>query len=160
MAVLRSRNSVAGTHQGALKALTTGVSINLAGGTHHAYADHGEGFSVLNDIAISSTILISESLVKRILIVDLDVHQGNGNAQIFSNEERVFTFSMHGKDNYPLKKETSDLDIPLDTGTGDEVYLSILSETLPKLIEEHQPEIVYYQSGVDVLASDRVDTIW
>ena len=118
--VKRARNSVAGTIVAAEAALRTGLGINLAGGTHHAYADRGEGFSTLNDIAITSRRLLAKELVERILIVDLDVHQGNGNAVIFQNDPSVFTFSMHGKDNYPLKKEQSDWDIALPTGTSDD----------------------------------------
>lgn len=154
VSVNRARSSVAGTWQAALSALERGVSMNLAGGTHHAYADHGEGFSMLNDMAIASRQLLADRKVKNILMVDLDVHQGNGNARIFASEPRVFTFSMHGKDNYPLKKEASDLDIALPTGTEDSSYLSLLSDTLPKLINRHKPDLIFYQSGVDVLATD------
>ncbi len=153
---LRSRNSVAGTYQSALNALEIGAGINLAGGTHHAYRDRGEGFSILNDIAISANALLTESKIKKALIIDLDVHQGNGNAVIFREEPRVFTFSMHGKDNYPLKKEESDWDIALPTGTGDDAYLETLGQALPQLFESQQPDIVFYQSGVDVLEGDRL----
>ncbi|MEM8894010.1 MAG: histone deacetylase [Bacteroidota bacterium] len=156
ISVMRSRNSVAGTYMAATKALDVGVSVNLAGGTHHAYSDRGEGFSVLNDIAIASRALMAKNLVERILIVDLDVHQGNGNAAIFSDNPEVFTFSMHGKDNYPLKKEKSDLDIALSTGTDDEEYLELLKKTLPEIIDQQRPNIIFYQSGVDVLESDRL----
>jgi acetoin utilization deacetylase AcuC-like enzyme len=154
--VKRARNSVAGTIAAAESALKTGLGINLAGGTHHAYADRGEGFSTLNDIAIASRRLLAKNLVERILIIDLDVHQGNGNAVIFQNDHTVFTFSMHGKDNYPLKKEQSDWDITLPTGTDDTTYLSLLEEALPKLFGRQRPQIVFYQSGVDVLATDKL----
>lgn len=156
MSVNRARSSVAGTLRAALSALEIGVSMNLAGGTHHAYPDRGEGFSILNDIAIASIHLLKQKKLKRILIVDLDVHQGNGNAHIFYGNPAVFTFSMHGKDNYPLKKEKSDLDIALSTGTQDDEYLTLLSYHLTKLINQHKPELIFYQSGVDVLATDKL----
>ena len=154
--VKRARSSVAGTIAAAESALQTGLGINLAGGTHHAYPDRGEGFSTLNDIAIASRRLLKRKLVDRILIVDLDVHQGNGNAFIFQNDPAVFTFSMHGKANYPLKKEQSDWDIGLPTGTEDKEYLALLEQALPKLIKQQQPQMVFYQSGVDVLATDKL----
>lgn len=137
-------------------ALSYGISMNVAGGTHHAYADRGEGFCLLNDIAIASNYLLTNYLSKKILIIDLDVHQGNGTAVIFQNESRVFTFSMHGKDNYPLHKETSDLDIALPTGTRDNEYLAILEETLPQLIEQLKPDFAFYISGVDILNTDKL----
>ncbi|MEM9829534.1 MAG: histone deacetylase [Bacteroidota bacterium] len=154
--VNRARNSVAGTIAAAEAALQTGLGVNLAGGTHHAYPDRGEGFSTLNDIAIASRRLLAQGLVERILVIDLDVHQGNGNAFIFQNDPAVFTFSMHGKDNYPLKKEHSDWDIALPTGTNDNEYLKLLEDALPKLLERQQPQLVFYQSGVDVLVTDRL----
>lgn len=156
VSVDRAKCSVAGTLQASLVAMECGVSMNLAGGTHHAYPDRGEGFSMLNDIAIASTWLLRQKKVKKVLIVDLDVHQGNGNAYIFAQNQAVFTFSMHGKDNYPLKKEKSDLDIALPTGTRDDAYLSLLSYYLPKIIEQHQPDLLFYQAGVDVLATDKL----
>ena len=137
-------------------ALKFGVSMNIAGGTHHAYADKGEGFCLLNDVAIASCYLLENQIVSKILVVDLDVHQGNGTAVIFQHEPRVFTFSMHGKENYPLKKEISDLDIELPTYCEDEQYLSLLFETLPRLIEQEQPQFIFYISGVDILASDKL----
>lgn len=152
----RSRRSVNGTFEAAQQALKTGISMNIAGGTHHAYRDRGEGFCLLNDIAISASYLLQEKKVKQLLIVDLDVHQGNGNADIFQEDKRVFTFSMHGKDNYPLRKENSDLDIPLDTGIGDQLYLEKLTQTLPKLLSEINPDLIYFQAGVDVLETDRL----
>ncbi len=155
ISVNRARNSVAGTLAAARAALQQGIGMNLAGGTHHAYPDRGEGFSTLNDIAIASKRLLRDGLVRKVLIVDLDVHQGNGNASIFADDPRVFTFSMHGKDNYPLKKEKSDLDIALPTATGDEEYLKILEDTLPTLLEQ-QPDLVFFQAGVDVLETDKL----
>lgn len=137
-------------------ALNYGISMNVAGGTHHAYADRGEGFCLLNDVAIASNYLLINHLSNKILIIDLDVHQGNGTAVIFQNESRVFTFSMHGKDNYPLHKETSDLDIALPTGTQDNEYLKVLEETLPQLIEKQKPDFTFYISGVDILETDKL----
>lgn len=154
--VSRSISSASGTLRSALHALEDGAGMNLAGGTHHAFFDRGEGFCLLNDIAIAANYLLHQGLVKRILVVDLDVHQGNGTAAIFQNEPRVFTFSMHCRDNYPLHKEESDLDVELPAFTGDEVYLATLRQHIPRLMEEFKPDIVFYQSGVDVLATDRL----
>jgi acetoin utilization deacetylase AcuC-like enzyme len=145
-----------GTIENAKYARHYGVSINVAGGTHHAYTDRGEGFCLLNDIAIASHWLLDEGLAQQILVVDLDVHQGNGTAKIMENEPRVFTFSMHGAKNYPLKKEKSDLDIALPDGCPDEPYLKTLRETLPRLLDQVQPDFIFYQSGVDVLATDKL----
>ncbi len=154
--VIRGTHIANGTLQGALFAQEFGVAMNIAGGTHHSFTDHGEGFCVLNDIAIAANYLLKNKLSNKILVIDLDVHQGNGTAQIFRNEERVFTFSMHGAKNYPVRKEQSDLDIGLPDKTEDEHYLKILNETLPKLIDEVQPDFIFYLSGVDVLASDKL----
>lgn len=145
-----------GTVEGALKALKTGIAFNIAGGTHHAYPTHGEAFCMLNDQAIAAHYLLDQQLVKKVLIIDLDVHQGNGTAVIFEKENRTFTFSMHGQKNYPFKKEKSDWDIPLEDHTNDEVYLNILNETLPKLFNRVDPDFVFYLSGVDVVATDRL----
>lgn len=145
-----------GTIDGCTYALENGIAMNIAGGTHHAYTDHGEAFCLLNDQAIAARYLQKEGHAKKILIVDLDVHQGNGTAEIFTADNSVFTFSMHGKANYPFKKETSDLDIALETDTPDEVYLKTLKETLPKLIKEQQPDFIFYLCGVDILASDKL----
>jgi len=145
-----------GTLQAALFALEFGIGMNVAGGTHHAFTDRGEGFCLLNDIAIAANYLLLYKNINKVLVVDLDVHQGNGTAQIFSQEPRVFTFSMHSGHNYPFHKEKSDLDIPLPDGTEDAAYLHTLKETLPKLLEEVQPQFVFYQSGVDILATDKL----
>lgn len=145
-----------GTCDAAAFALMHGVAMNVAGGTHHAYADRGEGFCLLNDQALASAWLLHAGLAKRILIVDLDVHQGNGTAAIFENENRVFTFSMHGKDNYPYHKEKSDLDIPLPAGINDGDYLALLTKHLPTIIEQYRPDFMFYQAGVDVLATDKL----
>lgn len=145
-----------GTVEGALKALKNGITFNIAGGTHHAYATHGEAFCMLNDQAIAARYLMDQKLAQKILIIDLDVHQGNGTAAIFEKEDSIFTFSMHGQKNYPFKKEKSDWDIPLEDETNDEVYLNILNETLPKLFGRADPDFVFYLSGVDVVATDRL----
>jgi acetoin utilization deacetylase AcuC-like enzyme len=145
-----------GTLQAARFALQWGIGMNTAGGTHHAFTDRGEGFCLLNDNAIAANYLLKHGLARKILIIDLDVHQGNGTAQIFRDEPRVFTFSMHGEKNYPLHKEISDLDIALPDGIGDEAYLQLLEQHLPQLFERVQPDFVFYQCGVDVLASDKL----
>lgn len=145
-----------GTLSGSLKALEYGIAFNIAGGTHHAFSSHGEAFCLLNDQAIAAQYLLEKELVKKILIIDLDVHQGNGTAEIFQKEDRVFTFSMHGRKNYPFKKEQSDLDIALEDKTNDKVYIEILREALPKLLKSVKPDFIFYLSGVDVLESDRL----
>lgn len=145
-----------GTIDGALYAKQHGLAFNVAGGTHHAGSDWGEGFCLLNDQAIAANYLIANKIYNRILIIDLDVHQGNGTAEILEKQPAVFTFSMHGEKNFPFRKEVSDLDIGLDEGVTDETYLSILQETLPQLYDRHQPEFVFYLSGVDVLSTDKL----
>ncbi len=145
-----------GSVQAALFALNYGISMNIAGGTHHAFTDRGEGFCLLNDIAISANYLLTKKLATKILVVDLDVHQGNGTAEIFQNDNRVFTFSMHGASNYPMHKEKSDLDIGLPDGIDDESYLKILRKNLPELLDRVTPDFIMYQSGVDVLKSDKL----
>jgi acetoin utilization deacetylase AcuC-like enzyme len=145
-----------GTLIAAEYALKHGIAFNVAGGTHHAFSDKAEGFCLLNDIAIASRYLLNQNLRKRILIVDLDVHQGNGTAQIFKEEPNVFTFSMHGEKNFPLIKEKSTLDIELPDGIDDKSYLTILKNTLPKIIDDFMPDFIFYQSGVDVLATDKL----
>jgi len=130
--------------------------MNIAGGTHHAYSGHGEAFCLLNDQAIAARYLQHKKLGEKILIVDLDVHQGNGTAKIFEGDHSVFTFSMHGRNNYPFKKERSDLDIELADGTKDEEYLKKLKETLPQLIQDQKPDFIFYLSGVDILSSDKL----
>ncbi|MEO9533071.1 MAG: histone deacetylase [Crocinitomicaceae bacterium] len=154
--VERGRHITGGTLQCYDFAQQDGVALNIAGGTHHSYADRGEGFCLFNDFAISATELLYQNRVKKILIVDLDVHQGNGTAHILRTENRVFTFSMHGEHNYPLKKEQSDLDIGVPDGCEDEMYLNLLYDTLPELIERVDPEVIFYLSGVDVLATDKL----
>jgi acetoin utilization deacetylase AcuC-like enzyme len=137
-------------------ALQYGCSMNIAGGTHHAFTNKGEGFCLLNDQAIAARYLLNEGSASKILIVDLDVHQGNGTAEIFKNEERVFTFSIHGANNYPLNKEKSDWDIPLPDGTEDSAYLNVLENALKQIIQRFEPDFMFFQSGVDVLKTDKI----
>jgi acetoin utilization deacetylase AcuC-like enzyme len=137
-------------------ALQYGVAMNIAGGTHHAFTNKGEGFCLLNDIAIAANYLLDNNLAKKILVVDLDVHQGNGTAEIFRDDARVFTFSVHGANNYPLHKETSDLDIGLADYTDDDFYLKTLDVNLKNLLDTVQPDFIFFQSGVDVLATDKL----
>ena len=152
----RGRYIAHATYECALYAQQYGVAMNVAGGTHHAFADHGEGFCVFNDVCIASNLLLMRGQAQKILVVDLDVHQGNGNASIMADEPRVFVFSIHGAKNYPFRKQISDLDIELANDTGDEEYLQILADTLPRLINEVAPDIIFYQSAVDVLATDKL----
>lgn len=144
-----------GTIDACSYAIESGVSLNVAGGTHHAFADRGEGFCLLNDMAVAANALLHQRLSKKILIIDLDVHQGNGTAKLMEQEPRVFTFSMHGAHNYPFHKEKSDLDIGLKDGTTGQEYLTILSEILPKLIDQVKPDFAFYLSGVDILNTDK-----
>lgn len=136
-------------------AFVNGVAMNVAGGTHHAFANRGEGFCLLNDFAVAANYLLQKRLAKQVLIIDLDVHQGNGSAKIFEKEPRVFTFSMHGKNNYPFHKEKSDWDIELPDGISDEEYLHFVYQTLPQLIDRVQPDFAFYLSGVDILNTDK-----
>jgi acetoin utilization deacetylase AcuC-like enzyme len=152
---LRSRLASGGTLLAARAALESGLSGNLAGGTHHAFADHGEGFCVLNDVAIAVTKLRVEGAIERALIIDLDVHQGNGTAAIFEGVEEVFTFSMHGERNYPVVKMRSNLDVALKDGVGDYEYLDSLRRHLPRVLQEAEADIAFYLAGVDVAAGDR-----
>jgi acetoin utilization deacetylase AcuC-like enzyme len=152
---LRSKVAAAGTLLAARTALQEGMAANLAGGTHHAFADHGEGFCVINDVAIAVCQLRNEGLIDRAAIIDLDVHQGNGTAAILESVEDVFTFSMHGDRNYPLAKMRSNLDVPLDNGVGDQEYLDALDRHLPTVMDHSAAEIAFYVAGVDVAAGDR-----
>jgi acetoin utilization deacetylase AcuC-like enzyme len=144
-----------GTIDAALYALENGAALNIAGGTHHAFAERGEGFCLLNDMAIAANYLLKHQKCSKILIIDLDVHQGNGTAKLMENESRVFTFSMHGATNYPFHKQKSDLDIGLLDGTTSETYLSLLEETLPNLLETVKPDLAFYLAGVDILSTDK-----
>ena len=161
-----------GTIEACDYALENGIAMNIAGGTHHAYQSHGEAFCLFNDQAVGAMYLLNRygrglnampnqvrhdnALIKKILIVDLDVHQGNGTAAIFQDNPSVFTFSMHGASNYPFRKEKSDLDIDMPDQCDDKAYLSILKETLPKLIQHEKPDFIFYLSGVDILESDKL----
>jgi acetoin utilization deacetylase AcuC-like enzyme len=151
----RSRLAVQGTIEAARMALEDGRSANLAGGTHHAHAGRGEGYCVFNDVAVAIRVLQREERIARALAVDLDVHQGNGTAAIFEGEESVFTFSMHGEKNYPLRKERSSLDVPLPDKLDDDTYLSLLAQHLPEVIARARPDLVVYLAGVDVVQGDR-----
>jgi len=144
-----------GTIDCCFSALNNGVALNVAGGTHHAFADRGEGFCLLNDFAIAANYLLHQRLAKQVLIIDLDVHQGNGTAKLFEHNSSVYTFSMHGEHNYPFHKETSDLDIGLKDGTNDNTYLSLLEHHLTTLIEKVKPDFAFYLSGVDILETDK-----
>ncbi len=154
--VRRSRASVQGTIIAARNAMRDGIACNLAGGTHHAFPDHGEGYCVLNDIAIATRVLQRDGLAQRVVVIDCDVHQGNGTAAIFADDPNVFTFSMHGEKNFPSRKEQSKLDIHLPSGIGDEEYLGHLETHVPRILDEFRPDFVFYQSGVDPYEGDRL----
>lgn len=153
--VRRSFHAISGTINAAFHALESGIASNLAGGTHHAYPDRGEGFCVLNDVAVAIRVLQREKLAERFLIIDCDVHQGNGTAFIFRDSPEVFTFSMHGAKNYPLFKENSTLDIELADGTADTEFLETLSEALPRIFM-HNPDIIFYLGGADPFEKDKL----
>jgi acetoin utilization deacetylase AcuC-like enzyme len=136
-------------------AMKNGVAMNVAGGTHHAFADRGEGFCLLNDFAIAAHYLLHHKMAEQMLVIDLDVHQGNGTAKIFENEPRVFTCSVHGRNNYPFHKEVSDVDIAVEDGITDGDYLQLLHDSLPRLINQVKPQFAFYLSGVDILESDK-----
>jgi acetoin utilization deacetylase AcuC-like enzyme len=144
-----------GTIDCARHALQHGVALNVAGGTHHAFADRGEGFCLLNDVAVAANVLLDEGSIRQAIVIDLDVHQGNGTAKLFEYNPKVFTFSMHGRHNYPFHKEQSDLDVPLEDGTGTDQYLALLAQHLPVLLEKVQPDFAFFISGVDILESDK-----
>ena len=152
---LRSRLAAGGTLLAARAALAEGFAANLAGGTHHAFADHGEGFCVLNDVALAITQLRREQRIERAVVIDLDVHQGNGTASIFSQVSEVFTFSIHGARNYPAVKMRSTLDVALEDGTGDAEYLAALDGHLDAVLDAARADMAFYIAGVDVVAGDR-----
>jgi acetoin utilization deacetylase AcuC-like enzyme len=155
--VERSRRSVGATLAAARTALCGAwVSANLAGGTHHAFRDRGEGYCVFNDIAVAAHVLLTEGAIGRALVVDCDVHQGNGTAAIFRDDHRVFTLSLHGANNFPFRKEASDLDVTFPDGTGDDAYLGALEDVLPRLLDEVAPDIVFYLAGADPYEGDRL----
>ena len=152
----REKKIAQGTIECVSFSIKNGISMNIAGGTHHAFADKGEGFCMLNDQAIAANYLLHNDLAKKILIIDLDVHQGNGTASIFKNDMNVFTLSFHGKKNYPFKKEKSDLDIEFDDGTEDAEYLTKLEDIIPNIIKILNPDFIFYLSGVDILKTDKL----
>jgi acetoin utilization deacetylase AcuC-like enzyme len=154
--VERSRRAVGGTVAAARHALTHGLAMNLAGGTHHAFADHGEAFCVFNDIAIAIRALQANGRIRRAAVIDLDVHQGNGTHAIFAGDADVFTFSMHGGRNYPFHKVAGTVDVELEDGTGDDVYLDLLATTLPRVLAEAQPDLVFFIAGADPYEGDRL----
>jgi acetoin utilization deacetylase AcuC-like enzyme len=154
--IKRTCTAVGGTLLTVKLALEYGICCNTAGGTHHAFPDYGSGFCIFNDLAIASRYLLASGLVRKILIVDLDVHQGDGNAFIFANDDQVFTFSMHCEANFPYRKQKSDLDVPLPIGLDDDGYLQILASYLPDLLTQVKPDIVLYDAGVDTHVSDRL----
>ncbi len=153
--VRRSFLATSGTINAAKHALENKVSSNLAGGTHHAYPDRGEGFCVFNDVAVAIRVLQRDKLAERFLVIDCDVHQGDGTAFIFKDDDSVFTFSMHGSKNYPLRKEKSSLDIELEDGTTDDEYLQILEQALPRVFT-HGPDIIFYLAGADPYEKDKL----
>lgn len=154
--VLRSLGSVGSTLGAVDAAMEHGIAGSLAGGTHHAYRDFGSGYCVFNDLAVAARRLLDRGAVERVLVFDVDVHQGDGTAAIFEDDDRVFTCSVHGSKNFPSRKMTSDLDVPLPDGTGDEEYLAAMSAALEESLERARPDVVLYQGGVDVLAEDHL----
>jgi acetoin utilization deacetylase AcuC-like enzyme len=154
--VERARRSVGATIAAARCAVADGCAANLAGGTHHAFADRGEGYCVFNDVAVAARVLQRDRALRRITIVDCDVHQGNGTAAIFAGDAEVFTLSLHGVKNFPFKKETSHLDVGFDDGTTDEPYLAVLAHTLREVMRRHRPEFVFYLAGADPYEGDRL----
>ncbi|MGE3511509.1 MAG: histone deacetylase [Vicinamibacterales bacterium] len=154
--VERSRRSVGATIAAARAALEDGVSANLAGGTHHAFRDRGEGFCVFNDVAVGACVLLQQQLVRQVVVIDCDVHQGNGTAAIFAGEQRVFTLSLHGAHNFPFRKEVSDLDVTFDDGVADVEYLDALATHVPAVLDRTQPDVVFYLAGADPYEGDRL----
>jgi acetoin utilization deacetylase AcuC-like enzyme len=153
---LRSRCAVAGTVLTARLALEHGVACNTAGGSHHAFAGYGAGFCVFNDVAVAARVLLAEGLIGSALVVDLDVHQGDGTAAILAGDPRVFTLSVHCRANYPARKQQSDLDLALDPGAGDGEYLHVIQALLPPLLDRLRPDLVFYNAGVDPHVDDRL----
>jgi acetoin utilization deacetylase AcuC-like enzyme len=154
--VERSYRACGGTCEAARHALAHGIAMNLAGGTHHAFASHGEGFCVFNDVAVAVRTLQRDGLIERAAIVDLDVHQGNGTHSIFAGDDSVFTFSMHGEKNYPFHKVAGRRDIELEDGTGDDAYLAALIDALPGILASSRPDLVVYLAGADPHEQDRL----
>ena len=153
--VERSRRSAGATVAACRSALADGVAVNLAGGTHHAFADRGEGFCVFNDSAVAARAMQAERRIRRAIVVDCDVHQGNGTASIFAGDDTVTTYSIHGANNFPYRKETSDVDVPLPDGTRDDAYLEALERTLPGAIRRSRADLAIFVSGADLHENDR-----
>lgn len=151
----RALRTAQGTVEAARDALATGLGVNLAGGTHHAFADRGEGFCVFNDVALAVRVLQCEGRIRRAAIVDLDVHQGNGTARIFADDPEVFTFSIHGERNYPFRRETSTLDVEVPDRSADEAYLRLLAAHLDPVLDRAAPDLVFYLAGADPYIDDR-----
>ena len=152
----REKKIVQGTVECALNSIKFGISMNIAGGTHHAFSNRAEAFCILNDQAIAANFLIQNGFSKRILILDLDVHQGNGTAEIFREKKNVFTASFHGEKNYPFRKEISDFDYGFSDGTSDKKYLAVIKYEIPRLIEKFEPDFIFYLSGVDIIENDKL----
>ena len=152
----REKKIIQGTLECSLHALKNGVSMNIAGGTHHAFSDRAEAFCILNDQSVAANYLINNNYCRRILILDLDVHQGNGTAEIFSSNKNVFTASFHGQKNYPFRKEKSDYDFGFEDGVTDKYYLSVIQNEIPRLIHTFEPEFIFYLSGVDIIENDKL----
>lgn len=163
MMVERSRRSVGGTLAAAREALSRRgsrtalqVSANLAGGTHHAFRDRGEGYCVFNDVAVAARVLLRERTIRRAMVIDCDVHQGNGTAAIFGDDPLVFTMSFHGEKNYPFRKARSDCDVTFRDGAGDDEYLAAVERTVPALLDQQDPDVVFYLAGADPYEGDRL----
>jgi acetoin utilization deacetylase AcuC-like enzyme len=154
--VERSYRAAGGTLEAAIRALDDGIAMNLAGGTHHAFPSHGEGFCVFNDVAVAVRALQRDGRIARAAIIDLDVHQGNGTNEVFAGDDRVFTFSMHGRKNYPFHKVPGSLDVGLDDHTGDDEYLVLLADALPRVLHQARPDLVVYVAGADPYVGDRL----
>ena len=154
--VQRTWLAVGGTVLTARLALQHGLACHLAGGTHHAYPDHGSGFCIFNDCAVAARVLLAEGLVQQLMVIDLDVHQGDATAAIFAEEPRVFTFSAHCQSNFPLRKQSSDVDLPLDDGLEDDDYLVAIGDLIPNLLDQVKPDLVLYNAGVDPHRHDRL----
>jgi acetoin utilization deacetylase AcuC-like enzyme len=154
--VERSLRAVGGTIEASTYALHAGIAMNLAGGTHHAFADRGEGFCVFNDVAVAAAELRARHAVRRVVVIDLDVHQGNGTHAIFANDQDTYTFSMHGKRNYPFTKVAGDLDIELEDGADDATYLALLHDALPRVLHEARADMAFYLAGADPHEGDKL----
>ena len=154
--IKREKKIMQGTIECSLNSIKYGISMNIAGGTHHAFSNRAEAFCILNDQAIAANFLIKKNYCKKILILDLDVHQGNGTAEIFRNNQNVFTVSFHGEKNYPFRKESSDYDHGFEDGTTDREYLSKIKYEIPRLIQKFEPDFIFYLSGVDIIENDKL----